>query len=579
MDERVFAGKYRAVRELAADRTGRTWLATGPGGSEVVVKVIHPANADVAATIERDVSLVSGIRHPALPTVYEWGHDGPDFFVVREFVAGNDLKLEMSQQERFAPLTAARYGADAADALAQIHRRGIVHGNIKTANLIRMPQDAIKLVGNSLGMPAGARLAADDAPSAAHYLAPEQIDGAGTSPASDVYALGVVLYELVTGRVPFDGPTAAAVADQQVHMAPTPPSDIVPEVPAALEMVILKALEKEPEARYASAEELRVALDGVSEAQAPEGVSAAVTPERRRVSPWVWLLAAVLVAALGVGLAWAFGLFGSSESVVPDVVGRTVAEASSTIAAAGLQVGSVTFAGQPVTGIADGSVSAQTPAQGTEVDPATKVDLVLAGAEVVRVPDVVGQTETQATLALQNAGFVMGTISNVPTSGVAAGTVIAQGPLAGMKADKGASVDLQVAQAPSTPAVPDVTGQTRADARAALESVGFVVKVVERSDATVASGKVIDQSPTGGVTARAGSTVTVFVSTGPAQATVPDVVGSTQADAVNALTAAGFKATITLQTGGGPVGTVTDQSPAAGQKAASGSVVVITVAQ
>jgi serine/threonine-protein kinase len=576
MKPKVFARKYRVERELGETGIGRTYLAVGPDDQRVIVKVVHPVDTAAGAAVERDVELVSGIHDPVLPTVLEWGHDGPDFFVVREYVPGADLELELGQQGSFAPLTAARYAAQAAEALAQIHRRGLVHGNVKTANFIRTPEDEIELVGNSLGLAGPAVPAPDAPPSAAYYLAPEQAEGgAATSPATDVYAMGVVLYELITGHVPFDGPTIASVLDQQAHAAPAPIGETAEELPAALEAVIMRALEKAPEARFADGDALRAALQ---DAVSPPATGALTVPPRKRRA-WPWIVAGVVVVLAALGLAWGLGAFGTAEATVPGVVGMTQADASAAIIAAGLRVGNVTFSGESVPGVADGSVASQDPAKGAKVDPSSKVDLVLGGSESVQVPDVVGLTEAQATVVLQKAGLVSGVVSQVETTAVAAGQVATQSPVAGTTVEKGASVDLQIAESPTAPAVPVVTGQTQAHATAILQDAGFVVALQQASSTSVPSGQVIEQNPTGGVTAQSGSTVRITISTGPAMVTVPDVMGATQADAVNALTAAGFASHVTLQTSAPHNGTVIGQSPAAGLGAPSGSTVVITVSQ
>jgi len=577
MEARTFAGKYVVERELGEAAGGRTFLAAAPDGSRVVVKVVHPVDAAAAEDVERDVSLISGIRHPALPAIHEWGHDGRDLFVVREYVPGADLELELGQQGRFAPVTAARYGAEAADALSQIHRRGLVHGNVKTANIIRTPEDEIKVVGSSLGL-AEPGLAPGAPPTAAYYLAPEQVEGGALSPATDVYAMGVVLYEMITGHVPFDGPTAAAVADEHLHAVPAPIGDSVPDMSPALETVIMRSLEKSPGARFADGEALRAALVSVYEPVSPSSAPAGSAPARAR-SPWPWVGVGVVVVLAALGIAWAMGAFTPAvhEAVVPNVAGMTQADASVAVIRAGLQLGAVTFSGRSVTGVPDGSVASQSPAAGTKVDPASKIDLVLSGVESVKVPNVIGLTETQATINLQAAGLVAGTVTNVATASVPAGMVLVQSPVAGTAAAKGTAVDLQVSQ--GSVAVPDVVGATQSDAESAVESAGFVASVTQKSSSSVPSGRVIEQNPTAGVQAQPGSTVTIVVSTGPGLAAVPDVVTMTQADAVNALTAAGFTSHVTLLTGGGTVGTVIDQTPNAGVKAAPGSTVEITVAQ
>lgn len=572
MGERIFAGKYRTVRELRADVPGRTYLATSPGGEDVVVKVVRPVSQAALEAVENDVSAVAGIRHPVLPQILEWGHDGAEFFVVREYVRGADLKTELGLQGRFAPIAVARYGAAAADALEQIHRRGVVHGNVKSANLLRTPEDELKLVGYGLGLQPGV-LPADTsgAPGLAHYLAPEQVHGEAVTPRTDIYSLGVVLYELATGRVPFDGPSAAAVADQHVHAVPVPVRQLAPDVPVALESVIMRALEKPPEDRYPTAAEMKSDLERLIVASSAPAPAA---PKRSRA--WVWLVLVAVLLALGLGAAWALGVFGG-EVAVPDVRVKPLSQATAELEAAGLAVGQVAYSGAPVAGVSDGAVWTQSPVAGTKVDKGSKVDLVLAGAELVEVPNVIGKSEAEARLVLDAKGFTAGPVTKETSAGVDPGTVLDQSPAAGARAAKGSPVALTLAQGPS--AVPDVTNLTEADAVKALEDAGFAAKVVLQPSSTVNTGTVISQDPSGGVAAKGGSTVTLVVSTGAQTADVPSVTTKTQADAVNTLTAAGFKTQVTLQTGGGPVGTVADQSPAAGTKATVGSTVVITVIQ
>jgi beta-lactam-binding protein with PASTA domain len=581
MDEKVFAGKYRAIRDMSSDASGRTWLAAGPVG-EVVVKVMRPPDAESTELIEEDVELVSGVRHPALPAIIEWGHQDGDFYVVREYVAGTDLKKELDVQGRFAPYTVARYGSAAAEALAALHERGVAHGNVRTANLIRTPSDEVKLAGGGLGMRNVATELGGGAPaSAAAYLAPERVEGGPPSPVSDIYALGAVLYELTAGRPPFEGESAAVVADHQLHSNPVPLSTLDPEVPTSLESVIMKALEKSPGARWPSAEEMRAALDGVEQAESPVPTPAPEeAPARKSGRGGMWIAIVIaLVALVALGAAWALGLFGGGGTAVPGVVGKTLPEARAALTVAGLDVGVVTYAGVPVAGVADGLVSEQAPIAGSKAPAGTKVDLILAGREMVSVPLTTGRTQADASSLIQQAGLTVGTITTVATTSVGAGIVTSQSPGPESQAAKGTSVDLWVAQAPTVATVPDVVGLEEADANSTLVNAGFSVDVVDASSSSVTKGLVIDQAPTAGVTAQPGSTVTIRVSTGPSQATVPSVMGKTQADAVNALTAAGFLSSITLHTGGGPVGTVIGQSPAGGKKANTGSTVTITVVQ
>lgn len=581
MDGKVFAGKYRTIRELNGERSGRTWLAEAPDGMNVVVKVVSPVDEVTSAHLEHEVSLLSGIHGPGLPQILEWGHGPGEFFVVRPFIPGADLALELGQQGVFAPTTVAKYGRSAAEALGLVHARGLVHGNVRTANLIRTPEDEIVLVGGGIGHPSQLPIGPEMPLTVAHYLAPEQVEGGPVTPATDVYALGAVMYELLTGRVPFDGPTVGSIADQQAHKPPEPLSLSVPDVPEALQAVVMRALEKAPEARYADGNELAAALDEAMGVATGRPGPAAVIEEaaESKVHGWMWAAIAALVVLLVVLAAWVGGLFGPGKVAVPDLTGKTPTEAAAALALDKLKIGSVTFAGGAVPGVADGAISSQVPAAGSSVARGTSVAVVLAGSETVPVPNVVGQTEAQAVTAIQTAGLVTGVVTNVATTAVSAGTVLSQAPVAGSTAVKGSGVDLQVAQVPTASAVPNVVGMKRDAAGSALQAAGFVATFVGRASASVGSGTVIEQNPSAGVTARPGSTVTVVVSTGPATTAVPAVVGMTQAAAVNALTAAGFKTQITQQTGGGTVGNVIDQSPSAGTKAPTGSTVTITAVQ
>jgi len=576
MDGKVFAGRYRAVRELSQDETGRTWLGVAPDGDQVIIKVVHPLDAADSELIEHEVDLASGIRHSSLPAILEWGHDDGDFFVVREYVGGSDLKTELSLQDRFAPSTVARYGSDAAEALSQLHARGLMHGNVRTANLIRMPSDKVKLVGSGLGARDASTLRVPRTPaSAAWYLAPERVEGEPPSVASDIYALGAVLYELLTGRPPFVGDNAGEVADRQLHAMPTPIEELEAGVPASLDAIVMRALEKSPDARWSSAAEMKAALDRVEEAESPRPVLEPAPAAASRAGLWTAIV--VVVALVVLGAAWAMGLFGGGGVAVPDVVGKSLPAARAAVIAAGLDVGTITYSGVAEPGIADGLVARQTPAAGTKAASAGTVDLVLAGREMLSVPDVSGITEAQAVVTLDKAGLTVGSVNVVATTAVAAGVVTSQTPEQGEQAAKGSAVDLWVAQAPVGVAVPDVSGLKQAAANTALVSAGFVVKVVTRSSTSVANGIVIDQVPSAGVTAQSGATVTIHVSTGPATASVPNLVGRTQAAAVNALTSAGFLTQVILQTGGGTSGVVVHQSPASGATAAKGSTVAITV--
>ena len=302
------------------------------------------------------------------------------------------------------------------------------------------------------------------------------------------------------------------------------------------------------------------------------------TAKKSGVSAWVWvMLGLVALLVLGVGAAWALGVF-SGGVAVPNVVGKPLAQAAATITGAGLRVGKVSYSGSSVAGIADGSIMSQNPTAGSKIATSTPVELVVAGQQIIRVPDVTGQSLSQATQALQGAGFTLGTVSRTPTSTAPSDTVLSQTPAAGASAPHGAAVSLTVAQTPASVTVPNVVGKTSAVASSTLGTAGFVVAVVPQSSSTVASGVVISQDPLANAGAPAGSTVTITVSSGAGttNAIVPNVVGKTRTEAANALGLAGFKVQAVSQTTTGTADHVTSQSPGAGATASSGSTVTIT---
>lgn len=445
-DARVFAGRYRVERELGVESSGRTYLAAAPDGERVVVKVVRPVDDGAAGVVEDELLRVSGLDHPGLPHIYEWGRDGRDLFVVREWLPGEDLKTQLARDGRLSPGVAAAYAADVADALERIHLRGVIHGNIKTANIIRTPEGATYLLGYSLGLQGDAARAMTNAhPSVAHYLAPEQVRGDAVTPATDIYALGTVLYELVAGRVPFDAASAAGVADQQANTAPRPLRDIAPDVPLALERIIMQAMEKSPGERHATAAAMRDELRAFAGIGTPSPAPALAPVRRSNPVPWIAAgLAALFVVALASAMA--AGVFKSADVEVPDLTGRPLSDASASLIASGLELGSVGYRGAPVPGLPDGAVASQIPAPGTRAHAPSRVDVVLAGAERVQVPSLVGLTRDKALAVLRSAGFVADLLSGVATSAAAPGSIVDQSPEPGVLAPKGSVVTIEPAR-------------------------------------------------------------------------------------------------------------------------------------
>jgi eukaryotic-like serine/threonine-protein kinase len=369
----------------------------------------------------------------------------------------------------------------------------------------------------------------------AQYLSPEQAQGHAVSAASDLYSIGIMLYELLTGRVPFDGESAVTIALKQVSETPLPPSAANPSVTPALDAVVMRALEKDPARRFADADEFIAALEAARSGSAPEPTTAFVPPpvvpvpaaapveevherralveeppedERRRgIAWWVWALALLLV------------------------VGAVIAGAA-----------------------------------------------LLGGGDEVEVPNVVGSDRPAAELALRRAGFEIET--NTRNDDEPRNTVIGQDPSGGSRAEEGSTVTLTISEGPAVSRVPGVNGLTFRSARARLERAGFEVERRDQASDTVERGRVISSTPAEGAEAERGSTVTLVVSTGAEQVTVPDVVGSTEDEARSRLGDEGLRVTVRREASQDEEpGTVLRQDPAAGEKVDDGSAVTIVVAR
>jgi serine/threonine-protein kinase len=252
-------GGYRLGRRLDSGGAAETYQATGSSGEVVVLKILRDVSAELVA--DMSARLQAAIRHPSLINPSTWGEDGGDFYVVRDYVPGIDLESMIQAGGPLEPSLAVRYLLQAAAAVAAIQAQGVTHGNLKSSNLlVAADSDQVMVVG--WGMAIANILPEEESRAAAtaYYLSPEQIENDLVIPQSDVYALGAILYELVTGVVPFDGISAAEVAQKHMTMAPTPPSRRRAGVPRWIDEVVGRALQKNPASRYQSAEEMRRAL-------------------------------------------------------------------------------------------------------------------------------------------------------------------------------------------------------------------------------------------------------------------------------------------------------------------------------
>ena len=608
MDERVFGSRYRATEKIGSGGMADVFKAVDEVlGRTVAIKVLHAryaADETFVARFRQEAQAAANLSNPHIVNIYDWGREGEDtYYIVMEYVRGTDLKQLVEQRGPADPMKAAEYGMQVCSALSVAHGYDIIHRDIKPHNIVLTPDGTIKVMdfgiaraGNTMMTQTGSVLGT------AQYISPEQAQGRPLGPASDLYSLGCVLYEITTGRLPFTGDTPVAVALKQVNEQPVPPRQLNGNIPPALEAVILKAMEKDPAKRYHSADEMKADLDRViggrpvaavgprvddtsvmpvvssDEPPPRRGSGAGGGPGRRRISPWAWVALGIAVLLIGIGVAWA--LFGAASIAVPDVAGMTPKDAVTALTAVGLKVGNTDKKSDDK--IPEGQIIATTPPAGVRVGKGTAVDLLVStGIEKVPVTTVTGMTEDDAVRALQQAGFkVTFPLTRAPSDKVPAGQVFEQSPAAGAPVAKGTAVALSISTGVQQVAVPDVKGQSQSAATSVLKKAGFTVTASPKPNSGVNKGTVYDQSPAAGVQAPKGSAITIMVSSGPEMVVVPDVKGQSEADAKTALAAVGL---LMDSQSAGPTldpakaNTVSNTDPTAGASVPKGSTVKVFV--
>lgn len=567
MEERVFGQRYRVTEKLGSGGMADVFKAVDDVlGRTVALKVLHAHYATdpgFVARFRQEAQAAANLSHPNIVNIFDWGKEGDTYFIVMEYVRGIDLKALINEKGPAPADKAAEYASQVCAALSVAHGYDIVHRDIKPHNIVLTPDGSVKVMdfgiaraGNSTLTQTGSVLGT------AHYVSPEQAQGRTVGPQSDLYSLGVVLYELTTGRVPFEGDSPVAVALKQVNDEPVPPRQINPDIPPSMEAVILRAMQKDPADRYASAEEMRRDLQRVASGRMVESPSDATTvmpavaaagrssgrvrqvPQKR--NPWPWIGVAALILAVTLGALWFFGFFGGTEGiVVPDLTGMTVEEATEALEAVELVVGE---SEQRFSEEETSTIISQSPEPAIEVEADTAVNIVLSkGAELFSVPDLINMTESEAIDAIRQAGFELDNISREFNKDVAEGNVITQDPAAGAMVKTGTAIAITVSKGTELRKVPDVVGKTQSEADAALKAEGFGVSVSEEFSTTVASGRVISQSPGGGVSVEVGTSVAIVVSKGEEIIKVPDVIGKLEAEAIQTLEDAGFSVLVNYQ--------------------------------
>jgi beta-lactam-binding protein with PASTA domain/tRNA A-37 threonylcarbamoyl transferase component Bud32 len=607
--ETIIDGRYRVLSRLGSGGMAEVYLAEDQLlGRHVAVKVLHHHFAEDQEFVERfrrEASSAAALSHQNIVGIFDRGEWNGTYYIAMEYVAGRSLKTIVRDEGPLDPAVAIDIVVQILRGARFAHRRGVVHRDLKPHNVILDEEGRARVTDFGI-----ARAGASDMTltgsimGTAQYLSPEQAQGHPVSASSDLYSVGVILYELLTGVVPFEGETAVAIAFKQVSAEPRPPSTVNPSLPYGLDAVVLRALAKDPAQRYADADAFIAALQRerrlLTSATPPEASAAPAAdapqdgygtgplllpaveppaedhdsqPPVRRILMWS------AVAALIAGLAVLAVLLlpGVGRVTVPNAIGLTEQTASLRLRKAGLiPVPSATASAT----VASGVVFGQTPPAGDRVGKGTRVTiLVSSGPLTAPLAKVEGLSEAQAIKTLQAAGFKP-TTTTKPSSSVAEGSAIGTEPAAGTRLPVGSAVTVLISSGPAPVHVPDTVGQARAAAEAALDTANLTVgTVTEQVSSAQAPGTVLSQSPAAGTSVRVGGKVNLVVAQAPKEVAVPLVVGQNQTQAAAALGRAGFTPKLVTTPTSEPtqVGLVLTQSPTAGARAHKGATVTITV--
>jgi serine/threonine-protein kinase len=606
----VVDGRYRVLRKIGSGGMADVWLADDTHlQRQVALKVLHSRfvqDSEFVERFQREAEAAAGLQHPNVVAVFDRGQVDGVHYIAMQYLEGRTLKELIDQG--LAPEQAVGLIRQVLEGARFAHRHGVVHRDLKPQNVIvdadgkatvtdfgiaRAGVSEITQAGSVMGTP--------------HYLSPEQAQSFDVTAVSDLYSVGVMLYEALAGRVPFEGDSAVAVAMKQVSQAPQRPSSINPQVSPALDAAVMRALEKEPGQRFQSADAFIAALDaalrdpggGMSstaafaplppivatpeEALADDPDSEEEQARHRRRRRWLMVAAAVLI-----GLLVGFALTRDTTTPVPNVKDNELNVAIALLQQNGFEVGEVKRVEReaPVNTVLEQDPLASPPSDEASLECAvlsffcSKPKVVLtvsAGPGSAKVPSTSGLTAAKAEEALEEAGF-KAQVETVHSEDVEEGLVIHSQPSGGETVTRGTAVILTVSSGPKLATVPVLVGTQRSVAVQQIRGRGFSPSVEEAASSKPA-GEAIRQAPSAGSKLPAGSTVSIVVSKGEKKTTVPSVIGKLRADAVEALRAAGLKTVVQEQETEVPsqAGRVTDQFPPPGSEVTPSSAVTVVV--
>ncbi|HIZ45873.1 MAG TPA: Stk1 family PASTA domain-containing Ser/Thr kinase [Candidatus Olsenella pullistercoris] len=630
MSANMLGGRYQVQ-----DRIGTGGMATVYRGLDevlgrtVAIKTMLPQYANdpsFAARFKQEAQAAAALQSPYIVSVYDWGKDADTYYIVMEYLRGTDLKSGIRKHGALDCKKVAQIGSQIAQALSVAHRHDIIHRDIKPQNIMVQPDGNIKVMDFGIARAKNSHLTQDNSVlGTAHYVSPEQTQGKELGPTTDIYSLGIVMYEAATGQVPFQGDDAISVALKQVNEQPKPPSQLNPNVDPQLESIILKCMQKNPADRFQTADELYRTLrdylagrmQAVNSATAmlpaqatsklERGSAARATPASTAAMPRVERSGRirtqtateqaaaeeaerarkhrrnVVLGVIGGVAAVALIVFalvsllggGTQTAKVPYIIGLTPEEASDVITEAGFVPGEPEYIHS--SSVDEGLVCEQDPMAQREMPLGSTVNFKVSDgappAAEVEVPDLRGKTQEEAEALLEQYGLLARRGDDEESDEYEEGEVSSQDQEPGTMVTEGSTITFHISSGEGQVVVPDVQSDSESSARTRIEDAGLVASVQYATSSTVDEGYVISVSPGVGTALDKGSTVTITVSSGPETVTVPSVIGWTYNEALKELSALGLN--VSLASGSSADGIVTDQT-VIGSVEAGASIVLTT---
>jgi len=617
-ERRLVNNRYEVERSVGRGGMAEVFLARDVLlDRPVVLKVLFPEFATDPSFVERfrrEAQAAANLSHPNIVAVYDWGTLNNTYFIAMEYVAGKTLADLLKEKGSFSVSQASDIAIEVASALGFAHENGVVHRDIKPGNILISNSGQVKVADFGIARALGAAVEdgltqTGSVMGTATYLSPEQAQGAQPDPRSDLYSLGVTMYEMVAGRAPFVGDTPVAVTYQHVHALPTPLHDIEQSVSIDFEAIVAKCMAKLPKRRYESASALRDdirrsinrepvwALDVVK----PRGESAPTTaipvlaaealppledefddsiPGRTAAYVFGAVFLVFLLVGASIFVFRALSNSGTDNIAVPSVVNLPLAEASQIL----LDLGLTPIPNAvPIDGVDDDIVYQQDPPATAFVREGDVVTITYNPAsQRATVPPIQGLLVKDATALLAPLGLQL-TISEVrndPT--IPINQIISQDPIAGTEVRTGSAVSVVVSGGAGDLVVPNVEGQLASAATQLLTTApyNFVVTTIDEVSETVEVGRVLRTDPAIGSPIGNGAPITLIVSKGSNKVTVPQVEGLTEAEAQSALSIAGLAWDVRFQNvpeNDPSVGRVISQSPRGGDSVAPSTKVSLVV--